>query len=158
MDRVMSSSPDAFSTVLMCADDPTMAARLSVEALRVGLDAIVGSLRQALPFAKQHRPALICLVVTGTRIDVRDVLAALKRDWATRSIEVVVLTDGRDPAFAAECLALGALDVRAAPGGGQFFQRLSALIGSGLDIGPYANWLLAASDVVPSRASRSASL
>jgi two-component system, cell cycle response regulator DivK len=94
---------------LLLADDDEFTRDMLVRRLeRQGFEMIAAADgREALLAARQHRPDLILMDLDMPILDGRGAMRALKSDWRTFKIPIVVLTAHADPSDVAEALALG---------------------------------------------------
>jgi CheY-like chemotaxis protein len=101
--------------VLICDDEPQIVSVLGRQARRLGLDFIGDtSAENVCELARKHRPAVIILDVMQN-VDGRDILAALKKDPATRDLRVIMLSAIEDQYTRQVCLELGADDYALKP-------------------------------------------
>src|SRR5260370_1429145 len=88
MDKPHSPNP----LVLICDDEPQIVSVLGRQAKRLGLKFIGDTdAHHVCDLAREHQPAVIILDIMQN-IDGRDILAALKKDPATRNLKVIMLS------------------------------------------------------------------
>lgn len=101
--------------VLFCDDDPIILRSLERLARSYGLEPVtLPHAAEAVAVARREQPDLIVLDLRQ-QMDGRDVLTALKKDAATRSCRVMMLTGWDDPYTRKTCLELGADDYQLKP-------------------------------------------
>jgi len=114
--------------VLICDDEPQIVSVLGRQAKRLGLDFIGDtSAEHVCDLAREHRPAVIILDVMQN-VDGRDVLAALKKDPATRDLRVIMLSAIEDQYTRQVCLELGADDYALKPFDLTFMAKVARLV------------------------------
>lgn len=130
----VSPAPEAATTdhrpvVLIADDEPLVVRALARQLNRVGLRFISDtSSEQVVGLAKAHQPKVIILDV-NQHIDGRDLLAALKKDPATRDIKVIMLSAREDQFVRHVCLQLGAVDYDVKPFDLAFARKVARLAG-----------------------------
>src|SRR4051794_23302450 len=78
--------------VLISDDEPLVVSALTRAAARVGMDSISDtSAERTVDLAREHQPDVIILDLAQP-VDGRDILAALKKDPATRNLKVIILS------------------------------------------------------------------
>jgi CheY-like chemotaxis protein len=116
-------------TVLISDDEPRLASALAREARAHGLSYIVDTTSEHVQMlAREHRPAVIILDIHQQR-DGRDLLAALKKDPATKDLKVVILSGEEDQFTRQLCFELGADDYETKPMGPVFMRKVARLAG-----------------------------
>ncbi len=123
--------PQARIEILVVEDDPELREGI-VEALEAQNRKLrpVSSGGEAEAALDEGRVDLIVLDVDGSEVDGRDFLLTLRSRPATAGTPVVILSDRRDPAFRAECIALGADEFLEKPVEAEFFSAIvSARLG-----------------------------
>src|SRR5687768_15203820 len=101
---------EARPTILICDDEPKIISALAREARHHNLSFISDSSSALVhELARLHKPEVIVLDI-NQRIDGRDLLAALKKDPATRECAVVILSGVTDQFTRHTCFSLGAAD------------------------------------------------
>jgi CheY-like chemotaxis protein len=114
--------------VLICDDEPQIVSILGRQAKRLGLQFIGDtSAEHVCELARQHRPAVIILDIMQN-IDGRDILAALKKDPATRDLKVIMLTAIEDQYTRQVCIELGADDYALKPFDLTFMSKVARLV------------------------------
>jgi putative two-component system response regulator len=118
--------------ILISDDEPLMVAVLRRHLERLGYDCIFDtSGSKVLDLARQHQPDLIILDMQQS-VDGRDLLARLKRDVATASCKVIVLSAVEDPFVRQTCMELGAVDYELKPFDPRFFGKITRLVSNPL--------------------------
>lgn len=114
--------------VLICDDEPQIVSALGRQAKRFGLEVILDThAHRVCELARQHRPAVIILDVMQ-EIDGRDILAALKKDPATKDLKVIMLSAVEDQFMRQVCLQLGAEDYALKPFDLTFMAKVARLV------------------------------
>lgn len=118
------------ATILISDDNPTFARTLAQSAQRAGLRPIWDCRGEAVELARRERPSLILLDIHQPHRDGRDILARLKSNPETASIEVVVMSALTEAWTRNECLALGALEYVEKPFPDRFMEVIARLVRS----------------------------
>lgn len=115
--------------VLISDDDDLVIRSLERAARHEGLEPVSETdATHVVGLAKEVHPEVIVLDINQRNADGRDVLAALKKDPATRDIRVVMLTGVEDQLTRHDCLILGADDYVVKPLDPLFFVRIARKI------------------------------
>ncbi len=124
----MEKPPSPRPLVLICDDEPQIVSVLGRQAKRLGLQ-VIGDTHadRVCDLARKHRPAVIILDVMQD-IDGRDILAALKKDPATKDLKVIMLSAVEDQFTRQVCLELGAEDYALKPFDLTFMAKVARLV------------------------------
>jgi CheY-like chemotaxis protein len=124
MDKPHSPNP----LILICDDEPQIVSVLGRQAKRMGLKFIGDTdAHHVCDLAREHQPAVIILDIMQN-IDGRDILAALKKDPATRNLKVIMLSAIEDQYTRQVCLELGADDYALKPFDLTFMSKVARLV------------------------------
>ena len=114
--------------VLICDDEPQIVSALGRQARRYGLEVIGDThANRVCELARKHRPAVIILDIMQ-EVDGRDILAALKKDPATKDVKVIMLSAVEDQFTRQVCLELGAEDYALKPFDSTFMAKVARLV------------------------------
>ena len=120
--------------ILIADSEEEVREALSRQAHALGLSSVTaGNVGEALHMARTLLPDVV-VVDVSSRLEGRDLLAALARDEATSGIQVVVLSEWEDQFVRHACLKLGACDYSVKPFDHIFMRRLARK--TGLSPGP----------------------
>lgn len=114
-------------TILVSDDEPLLGNALKREARRLGIDVLVDTTSNVVELALEVLPDLIVLDVHQRR-DGRDLLAALKRNPATRDVPVIMLSANEDQFLRHTCFELGAADYEVKPFDPAFLRKMARLM------------------------------
>jgi CheY-like chemotaxis protein len=124
----MEKQPSPKPLVLICDDEPQIVSVLGRQAKRLGLQFIGDTTAERVcDLAREHRPAVIILDIMQN-VDGRDILAALKKDPATRDLKVIMLSAIEDQYTRQVCLELGAEDYALKPFDLTFMSKVARLV------------------------------